>query len=55
MYNATGQIVQGLVDEDKEAGYHTVFWDARSLGSGIYLYRLEAGTFIRTRKMVKIE
>ena len=53
--NAAGQVVQVLVDEHKEAGAYTAAWDARGFGSGIYLYRLEAGTFIHTRKMVKIE
>jgi len=53
--NAAGQLVQVLVDEDMEAGDYTATYDARGLGSGIYLYRLEAGTFIQTRKMVKIE
>ena len=55
VYNAAGQIVQVLVDAHREAGTYTATWDARGLGSGIYLYRLEAGTFIQTRKMVKIE
>jgi len=53
--NTTGQIVQVLVDAHKEAGAYTVTWDARGFGSGIYLVRLKTGTFIRTRKMVKIE
>ena len=53
--NAAGQGVQVLVDAHKEAGTYTATWDARGFGSGIYLVRLEAGTFIRTRKMVKIE
>jgi hypothetical protein len=55
VYNAAGQIVQVLVDAEMKAGTRTATWDARGLGSGIYLYRLKAGTFIRTRKMVKIE
>ena len=53
--NAAGQLVQGLVDAHKEAGYYTATWDARGFGSGISLVRLEAGTFLETRKMVKIE
>ena len=53
--NAAGQIVQVLVDAHKEAGTYTATWDARGLGSGGYSYRLKAGTFIQTRKMVKIE
>ena len=55
VHNTAGQLVQVLVDAHREAGHYTAIWDARGLGSGIYLYRLEAGTFIRTRKMVKIE
>ncbi|MFH1009582.1 MAG: T9SS type A sorting domain-containing protein [Candidatus Latescibacterota bacterium] len=53
--NAAGQIVQVLTDAAMEAGTHTITWDARGFGSGVYLVRLEAGTFIETRKMVKIE
>jgi hypothetical protein len=53
--NAAGQVVQVLVDAAMEAGAYTITWDARGFGSGIYLVRLEAGWFIETRKMVKIE
>ena len=55
VYNTAGQLVKVLVDEHTEAGHHTLLWDARGLGSGLYLYRLTAGPFTRTRKMVKIE
>ena len=48
VYNIAGQLVQVLVEEHKEAGNYTAIWDARGLGSGIYLVRLNAGTFIRT-------
>ena len=53
--NAAGQVVQVLVDAAMEAGAYTIAWDARGFGSGVYLIRLEAGAFIETRKMVKIE
>jgi len=43
-----------LVDGEEEAGYKTVKWDANSLSSGIYFYRLQAGDFVQTRKMVLI-
>jgi hypothetical protein len=53
--NAAGQVVQVLLDAAMEAGAYRVTWDARGFGSGVYLIRLEAGAFVETRKMVKIE
>jgi len=46
--------VATLVDEVQTAGYKSVRWDARSLSSGIYFYRLKAGDFVQTKKMVLI-
>jgi len=36
-------------------GYKTVIWDETSLSSGIYSYRLQAGAFVQTRKMVVLK
>jgi hypothetical protein len=52
VFNIMGQKVATLVDEHREAGYHIVAWDASSVASGIYLYRLSAGDFVATKKMV---
>jgi hypothetical protein len=57
VYNLLGQEVRTLVNARQEAGYKTVIWDGlnnqgRKVASGIYLYRLEAGDFVKTRKMV---
>lgn len=52
VYNITGQRVAVLVNEKQSAGPHSVKFDASGLASGVYLYRLEAGGFVETKKMI---
>lgn len=52
VFNILGQEVASLVNEVKPAGDHRFVWHARGIPSGIYFYRLEAGDFVRTKKMV---
>ncbi|MGH7453778.1 MAG: T9SS type A sorting domain-containing protein [bacterium] len=52
IYNALGQKVARLVNSKLAAGPHNIAWDARNVPSGIYFYKLEAGAFNQTRKMV---
>ena len=52
IYNIKGQLVQTLVDEVQQSGYHSVVWDAKDKGSGIYFYRIIAGDFTATKKCV---
>jgi hypothetical protein len=47
-----GREVATLVNEMRPAGVYTVRWDASSLPSGVYFYRLRAGNFVETKKMV---
>lgn len=51
IYNVLGQDVKTLVDENQSAGYKLVTWDAANIPSGIYFYRLKAGTFTEVHKM----
>ncbi|MDH4156758.1 MAG: T9SS type A sorting domain-containing protein [candidate division Zixibacteria bacterium] len=55
IYNITGQKAALLVDEKLEAGRHVVRWDAGGMASGVYLYRLRAGSFTATKKMVLLK
>ena len=55
IYNLFGQEVARLVSEVQQAGYHEVTWDASNFASGIYFYRLQAGDFVQTRKMVLLK
>ena len=55
VFAISGQRVTVLVDEVQQAGQHRVSFDASGLASGVYLYRLQAGTFIKTQRMVLIK
>jgi hypothetical protein len=50
-----GQEIKTLVNEFKEAGVHTVNFNASELNSGLYIYKLQAGTFTQTRKMTLVK
>ena len=53
--NINGQRVATLVDESQHAGEHRVSFDASGLASGVYLYRLQAGSFTKTERMVLVK
>ncbi len=55
VYNALGQQVARLVDLRQEAGAYSVTWDARDFASGVYYYRLEAGSFREVKKLVLLK
>ena len=54
VYNALGQKVAQLVNEVKEAGDYTARFSAGGIASGVCFYRLQAGSFTETKKMVLV-
>ena len=52
IYNLLGQEVVTLVSENLTAGNYKYTWDAGSLASGVYMYKIETGSFTQTRKLI---
>ena len=52
VYNMLGQQVATLVEGEVEAGYHEVTFDASNRASGVYLYRLTAGGYVQTCRLI---
>ena len=55
IYNNVGQVVRTLLDENLAAGVHQVSFDAASLPSGLYFYKLEAGSYKSVKRMMLVK
>ena len=55
VYDILGREVATLVNERKAPGSYTVQFNASGLASGVYLYRLQAGSFVETKKMLIVK
>jgi flagellar hook assembly protein FlgD len=62
VFDSEGKMLKKLLDEEKPAGTYEVTWNARNLpdgkaglSSGVYFYKLQAGNFISTKKMLMIK
>jgi len=60
VFTITGQKVKTLVNENQAANYHTIQWNGLNetgsrIASGIYLFRIEAGEFVKTQKMLLLK
>lgn len=55
VYDVIGRRVATLVNEEQPAGRHKVLFDGRLLASGLYLFRMRAGNFVKTGKMMLVK
>jgi len=55
VYSVRGRVIRRLVDQHKKAGSYAVTLSATEFPSGLYFYQLQAGSFTRVRKMMKIK
>jgi photosystem II stability/assembly factor-like uncharacterized protein len=54
VFDILGREIATLLNEEKSAGTYTVQWDASGVSSGVYFYRLRAGDFVQTRRMMLV-
>lgn len=52
LFNAIGEEIAVLVNEEQEKGFHKVEFNASALASGVYFYRLQVGGFVDMKKMI---
>ena len=60
IYDILGNQVKTLINQTQDAGYRSVIWDAtndygKPVSAGIYLYQIQAGEYISTKKMVLLK
>jgi hypothetical protein len=55
VYNKLGQQVTKLVNEQQPAGYHDVVFRGDGLASGVYFYRIQAGDFVASKKLLLLK
>jgi hypothetical protein len=55
LYDVLGRQIEVLVKEEQDTGNYTINFNAGQIASGVYLYRLKAGNFIETKKMVLLK
>ena len=54
VFNTLGQEVASLANETQEAGYHDVKFDGSGLASGVYFYRLRAGDYVASKRLILV-
>ncbi len=57
VFNTRGQKIRTLVNESRQAGSYSVTWDSRNdfgraVSSGVYFYRMQAGNFMESKKLI---
>ncbi|MCW8995970.1 MAG: T9SS type A sorting domain-containing protein, partial [Psychromonas sp.] len=55
IFDILGDEVADLINIEMEQGTYEITFDAAELSSGIYFYRLKAGSFVNTRKMILLK
>ncbi|MHB8854508.1 MAG: T9SS type A sorting domain-containing protein, partial [Ignavibacteriaceae bacterium] len=52
VYDVLGKVISTLVNEEKTSGNYKVEFNGSKLSSGVYFYRMQAGSFVETKKLI---
>lgn len=55
VYDLLGREINTLVNERKQAGYYSIYFDGKGMASGVYIYQMTAGVFAQTKKFVLVK
>jgi hypothetical protein len=55
VYDVLGNEISRLVNKEKPAGYYEIKFNASSFANGVYFYRLQAGNYVETKKMILLK
>ncbi len=55
IFDVLGRQVDELVNESLPVGHHKIVWNPTNMASGVYFYKLESGSFVKTRKMILLK
>jgi hypothetical protein len=55
VFDSEGEMIKKLLDEEKEAGTYEIEFSSCELCEGVYIYKLQAGDFLSTKKMLKVK
>ena len=55
VFNVTGELVSTLLNSEKGAGYYELQFNAKNMASGVYFYKIQAGTFSQVKKMLLLK
>ena len=55
IYDILGNKVETLINSEQQPGHHEVVWDARDEASGIYFYKIQAGSFVESKRMTLLK
>ena len=55
VYNINGRLIDELIKDNMDAGYHSVIWNADNNASGVYFVKMVAGEFVNTQKLMLVK
>ncbi|MBT7787300.1 MAG: tandem-95 repeat protein, partial [Calditrichaeota bacterium] len=55
VYNVSGRLIQTLMDDEMSAGHHQIAWEADGLPAGLYMLKIQAGSFTTQQKAILVK